>query len=94
MAARRRHPFAEPLRGDDGGVTTVAVGALPDGTPAIVSGGFRDRTLRVWRLADGTPLVPSLDLPEPVRGVAVHGSVITAGADIAIHQPALPRPMR
>jgi WD40 repeat protein len=32
----------------------VAVGALPDGTPVIVSGGF-DGTVRVWRLADGTP---------------------------------------
>ena len=30
-------------------------GALPDGTPVIVSGGF-DGRVRVWRLADGTPV--------------------------------------
>ena len=73
-------------------VSAVAAGALPDGTPVIVSGGD-DGTVRVWRLADGTPLVPPLDLPEPVRAVAVHGNVIVtaAGADIAVHQPALPR---
>ena len=89
-------PVGEPLRGHNGGVAAVAVGALPDGTPVIVSGGGSDGTVRVWRLADGTPLVPPLDLPESVRGVAVHGNVIVtaAGADIAVHQPALPRPMR
>ena len=31
----------------------MAAGALPDGTPVIISGGYR-RTVRVWRLADGT----------------------------------------
>jgi WD40 repeat protein len=76
-------------------VYAVAAGALPDGTPVIVSGG-RDGTVRVWRLADGTPLVPLLHLPASVMTVAVHGNVIitAAGADIAVHQPALPRPMR
>jgi hypothetical protein len=34
---------------------------LPDGTPVIVSGAD---TVRVWRLAGGTPLVPPLDLAE------------------------------
>ena len=69
----------------------MAVGALPDGTSVIVSGGGDD-AVRVWRLADGTPLVPPLDLLELVRGVAVHGSMIVtaAGADIAVHQPMLP----
>jgi WD40 repeat protein len=69
--------------------------ALPDGTPVIVTGGD-DGTVRVWRLVDRTPLVPALDLPESVRGVAVYGDVIVtaAGADIAVHQPALPQPMR
>ena len=88
-------PVGEPLTGHDGAVKAVAVGALPDGTPVIVSGGG-DGTVRVWRLADGTPVVPPLDLPESVRAVAVHGNVIVtaAGADIAVHQPALPRPMR
>jgi hypothetical protein len=47
----------------------------------------------VWRTADGTPLVPPLDLPESVWTVAIHGNVIitVVGADIAVHQP---RPMR
>ena len=77
----------------------MAVGALPDGTPVIISGhgdGRGDGTVQVWRLADGTPLVPPLDLPEPVRHVAVHGDVIVtvSGADIAVHQPALPRLFR
>ena len=33
----------------------VAAGALPDGTPVIISGGD-DGTVRVWRMADGTPV--------------------------------------
>ena len=76
-------------------MSAVAAGALPDGTPVIISGGY-DGTVRVWRLADGTPLVPPLDLPGSVRGVAVHGNVIitAAGADIAVHQAALLRLMR
>jgi WD40 repeat protein len=54
-------PVGEPLTGHTGrveavavGVSAVAVGVLPDGTPVIVSGGG-DGTVRVWRLADGTP---------------------------------------
>ena len=67
----------------------MAAGALPDGTPVIIGGG--DGTVRVWRLADGTPVGEPLDLPESVRDVAVHGNVIVtaAGADIAVHQPAV-----
>jgi WD40 repeat protein len=38
----------------DGGVYAVAVSEL-DGRPVIVSGG-RDGTVRVWELADGSPL--------------------------------------
>jgi hypothetical protein len=66
--------------------------ALPDGTPVIVN-GTGDDTVRVWRLADGAPLVPPLDLPESVRHVAVNGDVIVTAtrADIAVHQLALPR---
>jgi WD40 repeat protein len=90
-------PVGEPLCGHAGGVKAVAVGALPDGTPVIISGGDDisgddDATVRVWRLADGTPLVPPLHLPEEVQAVAVHGNIIVtaAGADLAVHQPALP----
>ena len=32
-------PVGEPLTGHDGGVNAVAAGALPDGTPVIISGG-------------------------------------------------------
>ena len=32
-------PVGEPLTGHTGLVNAVAVGALPDGTPVIVSGG-------------------------------------------------------
>jgi hypothetical protein len=73
----------------------VAVGALADGTPVIVSGGL-DRTVRVWRLAGGTAVVPPLDLPEWVYGVAVHGDTIVTASrtDIAVHHSALPQPTR
>ena len=42
----------------------VATGTLPDGTSVIVSagGGYDGDTVRVWRLADGTPV------GEPLRG--------------------------
>jgi len=88
-------PVGEPLTGHDGQVRAVAAGTLPDGTPVIISGGD-DGTVRAWRLADGTLLMPPLDLLAPVQAVVVHGNVIitAAGADIAVHQPALPRPMR
>ena len=49
----------------------MAVGALPDGTPVIVSGGC-DGTVRVWRLADGTPVgEPLTGHHGPVNAVAV-----------------------
>ena len=69
----------------------MAAGALPDGTPVIISGGW-DGTVRVWRTSDGTPVGEPLYLPESVLA-AVHGNVIitAAGADIAVHQLALPR---
>ena len=88
-------PVGEPLPGHDDGVCAVAAGALPDGTPVIISGGG-DGTVRVWRLADGTPIGEPLHLPESVRGVAVHGNIIVtaAGTEIAVHQLALPRPIR
>ena len=51
------------ISGHYGEVWAVAVGALPDGTPALISGGD-DKTVRVWRLADGAPV------GEPLRGHA------------------------
>ena len=48
----------------------MAVGALPDGTPVIVTGGG-DGTVRAWRLADGTPV------GEPLTG---HGDSVNAMA--------------
>ena len=86
------NPVGAPLwkyGGDlaEGAVRAVAVGALPDGIPIVVNGSD-DGTVRVWRLADGTPVVPPLDFPESIGGVAVHGNLIVtaAGADIAVHQ--------
>jgi hypothetical protein len=69
----------------------MAVGILRDGSPVIASGGGDD-TVRVRRLADGTPLPHPLDLSEPVWGVALHGNIIVTavGGDISIHQPAAP----
>jgi WD40 repeat protein len=66
-----------PLRGHDDWVRAVAVGALPDGTLVIVSGSD-DRTVRVWRLTDGTPIRSPLDLQAPVSAVAMTGELIVA----------------
>ena len=88
-------PVGKRLRGHDGPVDAVAVGALPDGTPVIVNGGHAGPCgYGGWLTAP--PLVPPLNLPASVRGIAVQGNVIVraAEADIAVHQPALPRPMR
>jgi hypothetical protein len=73
----------------------MAAGALPDGGLVIISGS-RDGTLRVRRTSDGAALLSPLQLPASIRAVAVHGGVIiiAAGADIAVLQPTLPRPMR
>ena len=54
-------------------MNAVAVGALPDGTPVIISGGA-DGTVRVWRLADGTPV------GEPLTGHGGGVSAVAAGA--------------
>ena len=97
--ARVSGPLSRPLREllphHHGWANAVAAAVLPDGTPVIISGGS-DGTVPVRRLADGTPLVPPLDLHESVQAVAVHGNVIitAAGADIPVHQPALLRLMR
>ena len=48
----------------------VAAGALPDGTPVIISGGG-DGTVRVWRMADGT---------RPASRCTGHDGAVTAVA--------------
>jgi hypothetical protein len=80
-------PVGDPLTGHSSDVTAVAVGTLPDGTPVIVSGG-ENGTVRAWRLADGNPLAHPLELPEPIRGIALHRNIVVtaAGRDIAVHQ--------
>lgn len=44
--------------------------------------------MRVWRLADGTPLVPPLCPPESAQAVAVYGEAIVThtGSDIRVYQ--------
>jgi WD40 repeat protein len=90
-------PVGKPITAHTGRVRALAVGTLPDGTPVIVSGGAEntssisgeaDSTVRVWRLADGTPLTHPLDLSEPVRSIALYGNIVVtaAGEDIAVHQ--------
>ena len=64
-------PVGEPLHGHTDAVHAVAVGALPDGTPVIISGD--DTTIRVWRLADGTPV------GEPLRGHDGRVNEVTIG---------------
>ena len=62
------------LTGHTGRVSAVAVGALADGTPVIVSGGD-DGTVRLWRLADGAPA------GKPLHGTDYGGvHAVAAGA--------------
>ena len=62
------------VAGHDSWVWAVAAGALPDGTPVIISGGGRGGTVRVWRLADGTPV------GEPVEAHRGGVDAVAAGA--------------
>jgi WD40 repeat protein len=81
-------PVGEPLTGHTGDVSTVAVGALPDSTPVIVSGSD-DVTVRVWRLADGAPVGEPLtghtgDVNAVAVGALADGTpVIVSGSDDA-----------
>jgi hypothetical protein len=81
-----------PLPGE---VYAVAGGALPDRTPVIISGGD-DGTVRGAADRRRHPGRASAALPDSVWAVAVYGNdiITAAGADIAVHQPTLPRPMR
>ena len=72
----RRATGHQVLTGHTGAVNAVAVGALPDGTPVIVSGGG-DGTVRVWRLADGTPVGE----PLPGHDGSVHAVAVGALPD-------------
>ena len=69
----RRATGHQVLPGHAGEVHAVAAGALPDGTPVIISGGW-DGTVRVWRLADGTPA------GEPITGHDGPVYAVAAGA--------------
>ena len=86
-------PVGGWLTGHADGVGAVAVGALPDGTPVVVSGSS-DGTVRMWRLADGSPAGSSIAATGTVGGIAVHHNVVITAAytDIAVHQPALLHP--
>jgi WD40 repeat protein len=64
--------------------SAMAVGVLRDGSPVIASGGD-DGTVRVWRLADGTPLAHPLDLSEPAWVVALHGTIIVTAGGWGVH---------
>ena len=68
-------------------MNAVAVGALPDGTPVIISGG-EDAMVRVWRLADGTPVGEPLtghdgDVLAVAVGALPDGTpvIVSGGAD-------------
>ena len=76
----RRATGHQVLTGHDAPVYAVAVGALPDGTPVIISGGG-DGTVRVWDLADGTPV------GEPLHG---HGGAVAAVAVGALPEDGIP----
>ena len=70
-----RRAVGQVLTGHTDGVAAVAVGALPDGTPVIVSGGGGDDgTVRVWRLADGAPV------GQPLRGHTDGVAAVAVGA--------------
>ncbi len=70
-----RRAAGQVLTGHTGRVAAVAVGALPDGTPVIVSGGGTDDgTVRVWRLADGAPA------GEPLTGHTAEVEAVAVGA--------------
>ena len=71
-AAQPAHPPTAPRSASRCAATAARCSrwrwaVLPDGTPVIVS-GRRDGTVRAWRTADGTPLVPCTG-PIPISEV-------------------------
>ena len=69
-------PVGEPLRVDTAPMWAMAVSALPDGTPVIVSGGY-DHTVRVSRLPYGS-LVRKRVHGKEVSGVAAGAMPVDA----------------
>jgi WD40 repeat protein len=88
-------PIGKPIGGHGRGVTALAVGVLPDGTPVIVSGSG-DGTVWVRQLTDGTELAPPLDLPGRVDSVAIHGDIIVTASSggMAVHRLVIRQPTR
>ncbi len=64
-----------------GPVDAVAVAALPDGTPVIVTGSH-DNTMRVWRLDNGEPVGKPLSCGSPGGEVAV--GVLPGGTPVIV----------
>ena len=76
-SGRVRIRWAHPqVRGGEilcrGSGSAVATGVLPDGRTVAVTGS-RDATVRVWDLADGTPLGCPLHTVESVTALAIDG---------------------
>jgi hypothetical protein len=76
-------------------VTAVAVGDL-DGNPVVVSGAHDGTVVALplpWRdSAPADSLAPRrIDLSDPVRAVALHGSVVVVASDLGIVAIALGR---
>ena len=69
----RRSTNHQVIVGHAGFVWAVAAGALPDGTPVIISADWRG-TVRVWRTADGTPV------GEPLTSRHGYVRAVAAGA--------------
>jgi hypothetical protein len=82
-----RHGSLDYQARGENNVLALTVGALPDGSPVVVSGGA-DGKLRVWRLADGAPVgKPITGHPGGVNAVATTAMpdatpvVVSGGAD-------------
>jgi TPR repeat protein len=83
----RRHGSLDHQTRDENKVLALTVGVLADGAPVVVSGGA-DGKLRVWRLADGSPVgKPITGHPGGVTAVATTAMpdaapvVVSGGAD-------------
>jgi hypothetical protein len=68
-------PGHQVVTGHHRTVREMAMGVLPDGAPVIVAGdgSLRNATVRVWRLADGTPV------GQPITGHHSGVNAVAAG---------------